>query len=155
GLAPDPSVFPHWLHEGLASQFEVVQGGRWAGISRANDLRLCHWSTLSIAPRIILLIKDHKFRSGYNAKKYSESWAFVYFLLKTRPGKFFAWIDLLTGPGSTKDGLTPDQKLELFQSTFGEDLSSMEEQWVRVMRTVKTEVDPGIRPSRDVGLIEG
>src|SRR5262249_35440299 len=40
GLVTRHDGFPHWLHEGLAAQFEVIRGGRWAGISRAHDLRL-------------------------------------------------------------------------------------------------------------------
>ena len=33
GLVPRHDAFPHWLHEGLAAQFEVIRGGRWSGIS--------------------------------------------------------------------------------------------------------------------------
>jgi hypothetical protein len=43
GLEPDLGAFPLWLHEGLAAQFEVVRGGRWAGFGRAHDLRLPEW----------------------------------------------------------------------------------------------------------------
>ena len=43
GLVPRHDMFPVWMHEGLAAQFEVIRGGRWAGISRAHDLRLPDW----------------------------------------------------------------------------------------------------------------
>ncbi len=43
GLVPRHDAFPNWLHEGFAAQFELIRGGRWAGISRANDLRLPDW----------------------------------------------------------------------------------------------------------------
>ena len=43
GLLPRHDAFPYWLHEGFAAQFEVIRGGRWAGISRAHDLRLPDW----------------------------------------------------------------------------------------------------------------
>ena len=31
GLLPRHDAFPIWLQEGLAMQFEVIRGGRWAG----------------------------------------------------------------------------------------------------------------------------
>ena len=40
GFSPRFDDLPTWLHEGLATQFEVIRGGRWAGIGRAHDLRL-------------------------------------------------------------------------------------------------------------------
>ncbi len=43
GLVARHGVFSYWLNEGFAAQFEVIRGGRWAGISRAHDLRLPDW----------------------------------------------------------------------------------------------------------------
>ena len=49
---PRHDAFPIWLQEGLAMQFEVVRGGRWAGIGRAHDLRLPDWRQIQPPPRL-------------------------------------------------------------------------------------------------------
>ena len=48
GLLPRHDAFPYWLHEGFAAQFEVIRGGRWAGIGRAHDLRLIDWRNIQL-----------------------------------------------------------------------------------------------------------
>ena len=40
GLLPHHDAFPTWLHEGFAAQFEVIRGGRWAGIGRPTTCDL-------------------------------------------------------------------------------------------------------------------
>ena len=65
GLRPRHDSFPVWLQEGLAMQFEVVRGGRWAGIGRANDLRLPDWRRLPTAPRLEPLVHDAGYGHGY------------------------------------------------------------------------------------------
>ena len=52
GLLPRHNAFPVWLQEGLAMQFEVIRGGRWAGIGRSRDLRLPDWRKLASRPLV-------------------------------------------------------------------------------------------------------
>ena len=63
GLVPRHDAFPVWLHEGLAAQFEVIRGGRWAGISRAHDLRLPDWRRLQSPLRSGAPGPQRRFRS--------------------------------------------------------------------------------------------
>jgi hypothetical protein len=141
GLAPEPSRFPYWLHEGLAAQFEVVRGGRWAGIGRANDLRLPHWRALPTPPRLLPLIRDSGFGHGYQNDLYAESWALVYFLSRTRPAEFRTWLDLIRNHEPLGQETGPNRVVILFEQVFGEDFASLEEDWLRYMATVSTPLE--------------
>ncbi len=77
GLAGRHDAFPYWLHEGLAAQFELVRGGRWAGISRANDHRLPDWRAARPSPRLERLVRDVGFGHGYRRNLYAQAWALV------------------------------------------------------------------------------
>lgn len=76
---------PLWLLEGLATQFEVVRAGRWAGFGRVNDSRLEDWRGASGRPSLARLLMDREFGHGYLAAPYAAAWSWVYFLRKTRP----------------------------------------------------------------------
>jgi hypothetical protein len=145
GLAPTPDAFPHWLHEGLAAQFEVVRGGRWAGIHRANDLRLPHWRALTEPPRLPPLLRDEGFEQGYHDDLYAKSWALVYFLRGTRPREFIAWIDLLRNPDRLERVDEPDRSRRLLEKVFGNDLDSLQHEWTESMRAVRTPLEAHAR----------
>ncbi len=132
GLAPRFDDFPLWLHEGLAAQFEVVRGGRWAGVGKAHDLRLPDWRAIHPPPRLAPLLRDAGFGHGYRRDVYAESWALVYFLRKTRPREFLAYLDLLRAPCPAST--TPaDRALEAFRAAFGPDLGPLESAWRRYL----------------------
>ena len=90
--------FPYWLHEGFAAQFELIRGGRWAGISRANDLRLPDWRGLQPAARLERLVRDADFGRGYQRDLYAQAWALVYYLRTRHPDEFLTFLDLLRNP---------------------------------------------------------
>ena len=98
GLAPRHDDFPLWLHEGFAADFEVVRGGRWAGIGRAHDIRLPDWRAIDPAPRLAPLLRDVGFGRGYRRDLYAQAWALVYFLRKQHPREFVTFLDLLRTP---------------------------------------------------------
>ncbi|WP_435016615.1 DUF1570 domain-containing protein [Tundrisphaera sp. TA3] len=133
GIEPRPDAFPTWLHEGLAAQFEVVRGGRWAGVGRVNDLRLPDWRAIRPAPRLAPLLRDAGLGQGYRRDLYAESWALVYFLRKTRPDAFRAYLDLLRAPGSGAD-----RHASAFRSAFGPDLAGLETAWHRYLAELRT-----------------
>lgn len=145
GLAPRFDDFPLWLHEGLAAQFEVVRGGRWAGVGRAHDLRLPDWRSIRPLPRIAPLLRDSGFGQGYRRDVYSESWGLVYFLRKTRPREFVAFLDHLRSP-TTPAG---DRSIEAFRSAFGDDFSAIEASWHAYLGTMQTPLEAG-RPVENV-----
>jgi hypothetical protein len=142
GLAPRHDDFPHWLHEGLAAQFEVVRGGRWAGFGRAHDLRLPDWRKIDPPARLVPLLRDAGLGRGYDRGTYAAAWALVYYLHQQHPLEFVTFLDLLR----TRDPEVrprPDRTVALFSTAFGADLHALEADWHRFMATVKTPLEEG------------
>ena len=142
GLAPRHDVFPAWLHEGFAAQFEVIRGGRWAGISRAHDLRLPDSRSVHPPPRLAALIRDEGFGRGYQRDLYAGSWALVYYLRERHPRRFFSYIDLLRAPAQSESP-GPDRTVRLFRAVFGADLESLNRDWHRSLETLETPLESG------------
>lgn len=136
GLAPRHDAFPIWLHEGLASQFEVVRGGRWAGVGRANDLRLADWRRMTPPPALVPLIHDSSFGKGFRRDVYAQAWALVFFLRKEYPQPFLAYLDLLRAP--TDQGSDP---LAAFHDLFGADTAPLQASWRGYLRSLRTPLD--------------
>lgn len=139
-LAPRHNDFPVWLHEGFAAQFEVLRGGRWAGIGRAHDHRLPDWRALQPPPRLVPLIRDIGFGQGYRRDSYAAAWALVYYLRKTHPQQFLTFIDLLRAPQSIP-APRDARAFSVFQSAFGENLTILEADWHRYMATLTTPLE--------------
>jgi Protein of unknown function (DUF1570) len=142
GFSPRLDDFPSWLHEGFASQFEVVRGGRWAGVGRVHDLRLPDWRAIRPEPRLAPLLRDVGIGHGYQRDRYAESWALVYFLRKTRPAEFRTFLDLLRAP-STDSSARPDRAVEAFRSAFGNDVARLESDWRGYLEGLKTPLESG------------
>lgn len=148
GLASRHDAFPFWLHEGLAAQFEVVRGGRWAGISRANDLRLPDWRTSRPSPRLEKLLRDAGFGHGYQRTLYAQAWALVYYLRMRHPAEFVTFLDLLRNPDETGEmGLPSGQEargertVAVFRRAFGEDIGGVERDWHAFMAEIRTPLE--------------
>ena len=149
-LVPRHDAFPTWLHEGLAAQFEVIRGGRWAGVGRSHDLRLPDWRALRPSPRLAPLVRDEGFGQGYRKDLYAEAWSLVYFLRKTRPTEFTRFLDLLRSPSpEPRDDL---RTLALFRTCFGDDVSLLEGEWHRFLRPLTTPLESRSASSRDLSL---
>lgn len=142
GFAPRFDDFPAWLHEGFASQFEVVRGGRWAGFGPVNDHRLPDWRSIKPASRLAPLLRDEGFGRGYRRDPYAEAWALVYFLRKEHPREFLAFLDLLRTP-SNEATAGPDRAIDAFRSAFGKDLDRIEAEWHRYLAGLKTPLEEG------------
>lgn len=150
GLAADPGEFPLWLHEGFAAQFEVVRGGRWAGVGRAHDLRLPDYRALPRHSALETLVRDSGFGHGYRRDLYAESWALVYFLRKTRPREFSAFLDLLRTPTPGAPRSDPGRFEAAFRSAFGDDLRGLGAEWQSFMGGIVTPLEEH-DPARAVG----
>ncbi|WP_240907084.1 DUF1570 domain-containing protein [Paludisphaera rhizosphaerae] len=134
GLLPRHDAFPLWLQEGLAMQFEVVRGGRWAGIGRPHDIRLPDWRKIHPAPALEPLLQDGGLGRGYSRDPYVASWALVYFLRARKGDQFIRFLDLLRGPETV-----PSQ--EAFRRAFGDDLASLEREWREYLAAAQTPLE--------------
>jgi len=141
GLSPRPEALPVWLHEGLAMQFEVVRGGRWAGVGRVDDFRLPYWRQIDPPPRLAPLLRDLGFGRGYSPDRYAEAWALVYFLRKEHPREFVAFLDLLQAPDPEPSD-RPGHGLRAFRAAFGEDLGPLEAEWRRFVDGLRLPGEP-------------
>ncbi len=154
GLVPHHDAFPYWLHEGFAAQFEVIRGGRWAGIGRAHDLRLPDWRAIRPPIRLERLVRDAGFGQGYQRDLYAQAWALVYYLRTQRPEQFLKFIDLLRVPEPASDGGAipqsdrADRVFTAFQRAFGPDLDELERDWHRFMAGVKTPLEQNATGSK-------
>ena len=141
GLDGEPRRLPCWLHEGLAAQFEVYRGGRWAGIGRAHDLRLPTWRAVVTPSSLSQLVSDVGFGHGYRKDLYAESWSLVQFLRRTRPREFMTFIDLLRNPESMEVTSEGGRYLGLFQCAFGDDLDRLERDWAASKADLQTPLE--------------
>ncbi len=138
GLNPRHDAFPFWLQEGLAMQFEVVRGGRWAGIGRPHDIRLPDWRRIRPAPALEPLLRDKGFGRGYSRDPYAEAWALVYFLRARRGDQFLKFLDLLRIP---RGGSEPSGYLNTFHRVFGDTASDLEIEWLQYLATTRTSLE--------------
>jgi len=138
GLNPRHDAFPVWLQEGLAMQFEVVRGGRWAGIGQPHDIRLPDWRRIQPAPLLEPLLRDRGFGRGYSRDPYVEAWALVYFLRARRGDQFLKFLDLLRAPGVDLDFSQPR---DAFRRAFGDDVAALELEWRQYLSTTKTPLE--------------
>jgi Protein of unknown function (DUF1570) len=141
GLEPRPGAFPHWLHEGLAAQFEVVRGGRWAGIGRAHDLRLPDVRNLNGPLSLPDLVRDAGFGHGYRRDLYARSWALVYFLRQSHPDDFANFLDLLRTPDPSSASVPSGRVETTFQTAFSADLAVLESEWRSFLNGVRTPLE--------------
>jgi hypothetical protein len=154
GLVPRHDAFSYWMHEGLAAQFEVIRGGRWAGISRAHDLRLLDWRRIQTPTGLERLVRDAGFGRGYQRDLYAQAWALVYYLRTQRPQQFLTFIDLLRNPdvesdgGALLQGARGERVFNAFRRAFGPDLDGLERDWRRFMAGVRTPLEQNV-PTAD------
>ena len=111
GLLPRHDAFPIWLQEGLAMQFEVIRGGRWAGIGRVHDLRLPDWRRIQPPPPLEPLVRDTGYGRGYQRDLYAQAWSLVYYLRAQHPEQFLTFLDLLRSPDAALAELSPGRSL--------------------------------------------
>ena len=138
GLASRFDDLPNWIHEGFAAQFEVVRGGRWVGFGRINDQRIVDWRGIRPGPRLAPLLRDDGMTHGYHRDRYAESWAFVFFLRKTRPDDFTSFLDRLHAPRSANQDLAT---ATVFAEVFGSDIDAIERDWRSFMANQLTPLE--------------
>lgn len=97
-LAPRHDAWPNWLHEGLAMQFEPIEGGRWSGLHPPSPSRLRDYRALKTQPSLPATLRDTDSGPGYDASVYARDWALIYYLRIDRPNAFLSLLDGLAIP---------------------------------------------------------
>ncbi|MEO1525038.1 MAG: DUF1570 domain-containing protein [Planctomycetota bacterium] len=135
---------PIWVSEGLAMYFEspdFSSVSKWRGIGRVNQVNLTRWR--KYLPRrpsdslATLIADDGRFQNAATVESaYGESWALTYFLLRTKRKEFVKYMRLLS-EGKRLAEKTPRERIEMFESAFGDPLSKIDRSFVLYMNRVR------------------
>ncbi len=128
---------PLWLSEGIALFFEspdMTSSRGWSGIGKVNQYQLSVLRTLPAQSEdwITPLIQDdslfHEAATVNSA--YAKSWALTYYLVKTKPKQFAAYIKEISQlvPLMPTD---PKVRANLFHTHFGNEMAELQRDLVR------------------------
>ncbi|WZO97374.1 DUF1570 domain-containing protein [Isosphaeraceae bacterium EP7] len=146
GLVRRFDDLPTWLHEGLAAQFEVVRGGRWAGFRRAHDLRLPDARKLSPPPPLEPLVRGRGFGPGYDRDRYAAAWSLVDFLANEAPVGFVSFLEILrTSPPKLADD-RGDRAWNAFKLSLTAPTSDLQRDWHRHLNDRRTPLEEEAPP---------
>jgi hypothetical protein len=143
GLQVRYADIPFWVSEGIAIYFETpdLQSSKgWRNIGGVNRLNLLNFRK-SLAGRPAdaletLLTDDKRFRDPATmSASYGEAWALNYFLIRTRSEQYVKYLQQMAEQ-SPLVPVSADERLAQFKAVFGGDLTSLDAEFVRYMRSV-------------------
>ncbi|QDS86729.1 hypothetical protein EC9_09020 [Rosistilla ulvae] len=131
---------PYWVSEGMAVFFEspdLKRGDGWREIGRINEvnrLRFAQYLPQRPADSLVTLLQDDSrlTNSATASFAYAEAWALTYFLLKTKPKQYVAYLKQLS-EGEYLESLGPRERLQMFRDAFG-DLQKLDRQFIAYTR---------------------
>ena len=135
---------PLWVSEGLAVYFETpdlrsAQG--WRNIGGVNTYRLGRFHQYArnrgsdSLPRLVS--EDGRFRKPDQAlDAYAEAWAFNYFLIRQKPKEYVQYLQQLAERKAMIYD-TPEERLATFRKIFGDKLTTLDNEFLRAMATVR------------------
>ena len=134
---------PFWLSEGIAIYFEtpnLESTKGWRSIGAVNRLNLINFRNYLTkrSPGSLeqLLADDKRFRNGAaSTDAYAEAWALTYYLLQKHSEAYVKYLAALAQQMPLID-VTPEERIKEFKRFFGEDLLSLENEFLRYMRSV-------------------
>jgi len=136
---------PLWVTEGMAMFFEtpdLTSKSGWKTVGQVNDLRQRQFLEALAKRRPAgalrrLLESDQRFTDPeQSGDAYAEAWALTYFLAKTRPREYVAYLRRLgEKPRLVWD--EPRERVQLFSETFGDNLDQFDSEFVRYVRRLK------------------
>lgn len=144
GLQKRLADIPFWLSEGLAIYFEspdLKSSTGWrniGGVNRPNLLNFQKYAARRPADSLNRLITDDaRFRDpAAVSDAYAEAWALSYFLLRTRNEAYVKYLRALYAQTPLLS-FTADERLAEFKKHFGDDLTALDAEFVKYMRTVE------------------
>ncbi len=143
GLHQRYADIPIWLSEGMAVFFETPdlsssKGWRTiGGVNRQRLLRFRRYLRTRPADSLETLLRDTtRFHNGETAlDAYAEAWALNYYLIQRHRQAFVGYLhDLAQKKPVFQD--QPDVRLAEFRHAFGQDLQSLDRDFIRFMRGV-------------------
>lgn len=135
---------PLWLTEGMATYFETPDlrsKTGWRTVGRPNPWRLRQFVDYARARRKAdslqtLISSDARFQDPEAVlDTYAEAWAFSYFLIKTHRRQYEEYLSLIAAR-KPLIWATPEERLQAFQSVFGEDLARLDQEFLKYMRQI-------------------
>lgn len=145
GLFPRHIRTPHWVHEGLASYFEVPADGVWAGIGAVSRRRVTAYRQLADADRAKLIsnvdfvVSDQIFQLG-SEYGYAFGWAMTHFMIENHLKEFIDFYRIL-GEVPPEVKLNPDLLQKLFHHAVKSDMSTLDGEWKAYMKSLKTDLE--------------
>ena len=138
GLQARFSDTPFWVSEGLAIYFEapdLKSRSGWRGIGNVNWVRLNqmrqYLSTRPANSLVTLLQDDQRFHDGREVlNAYSEAWALNHYLMTRHEDKYLDYLRDQMEKKPLVEGTAAD-RLEEFKRHFGEELSDLDEDFIR------------------------
>ncbi|MGV3485159.1 MAG: DUF1570 domain-containing protein [Planctomycetaceae bacterium] len=149
GLFPRDATFVRWVHEGLASYFESSKNAGWRGAGVVDHDRIDYYRVLEGDPvrgSLEFIVSDLGFlveaSLGDQLPAYGQAWALTHYLINCRFEELMKFYKLTHGIGSegTTVGEKADQLTAAFKEAFG-DMASLELEWRRYMRTLRTDME--------------
>jgi hypothetical protein len=143
GLQVRYADVPFWISEGIAIYFEtpnLESTKGWRNIGGVNRVNLDNFREYLLRRPAgsleVLLTEDKRFRdSATAAEAYAEAWALNYYLLHTRGEAYVKYLMKLAEQTPLID-VEPGERIKQFRQAFGEDLQTIEAEFLRYMRTV-------------------
>jgi hypothetical protein len=84
-----------------------------------------------------LVSHDRTFRNSATIRlAYAQSWAFTYFLIRTRRGEFLTYLQT-QGAKQSLSADTPELRLRDFEEAFGGTMRELQREFQRYMQRVK------------------
>jgi hypothetical protein len=147
GLQPEDAPVPLWAAEGLATYFESPKDAAWSGIGAVNKRRIYMYRALASDRKhsnIEFVVSDRIFTLAISSKgtshAYGQAWALTHFLMDRHFDKLVKYYQLTAAKRLDKRP-TPQQNIQAFKEVFGADLQSLELDWRKYMRSLKTDVE--------------
>lgn len=144
GLHQRFAAIPLWLNEGLAIYFEspdLSSNRGWKTIGKVNRVRLDQFRKYARVREsdslLSLISSDERFRkAGLATDAYAESWAFCYYLIRTHPEEFAAYLQLMQQkPPLGED--SPQQRLDDFTTAFGAPPQALNDDMLKQLRRIR------------------
>ncbi len=147
GLFPNKSPVTTWAHEGLATYFETPSEAAWSGIGTVNADRLDRYRELAADREhcnLSFVITDRIFSKAGTMDAmlhgYGQAWALTHFLMQRHFDQLIKYYQLV-GQVESEERLDADEYEDLFVQAFGSDLESLEAEWRKYMKGLRTDLE--------------